>query len=260
MTDGENVTEGRACASCGAQNEPAAQFCWQCYARFAAGVPAMVGATVGAPTPVGGDPSSAMAPQPPPALPPWQQMTSRYASASSLPEPIPESSAWGQRIVNLVLVVAVGIGGFLGWRTFMRDPFPQSIGGFQRIDAQAATVFEDAVKEIGKRLGVKMRGAVYGRGSDASFMAILSERTESTAGLDAAFLEPLPITDPRLPGSRYEEFERDGASFRCFSFRMEVSGTGCFWLDTETAGFVFTMQMTVTQGMELAAEVRRVVT
>jgi hypothetical protein len=214
---------------------------------------------VAAPTPVGGGPSPAQAVQAPPPLPPWQQ-SGGYASSSSLPEATPKQGfAWG-RIVNLLLLVAIGAGAFLGWRTFMRDPFPTSIAGLPRIEAQPAEVFEDAVKETGKQLGITMRGAVYGQGSDPALMAILSERTETGGGLDAAFLEPLPVSDPRLPGTTYEERVREGASFRCFSFAAELTGTGCFWLDEETTGFVFAQQAAVNQGMDLTAAVRRAVT
>lgn len=252
------MTEGRACASCGAQNAPEARFCWQCYARFggagvpaaAAAVPAAVGTPGGAPHAAAG--GAVGAPAAPP-LPPWQS-TSRYASQSSLPEPIPESRWPVRRIVNILMLVAVAIGGVVAWRTFTGSPFPSSIRGFERLDTKEAELFEDTVKETGERLGVKMRGALYGRGGEVSFMALLSERTDSVMGLDAAFLEPLPV-DPVL-ASGAQQFERDGASYQCFGIAAELSGSGCLWLEAEQVGFVFVQGMGVPEGFELAAAVR----
>lgn len=256
------MTEGRACTSCGAENAPEAQFCWQCYARFgaagvaaatAAPVPAAVGAAPG-----GGFPPAAGAPPaaaPPP--PPWQT-TSRYASQSSLPEPIPESRWPARRIVNILILVAMVIGGVVAWRALTGSPFPSSIRGFDRLEAEPATQFEDAVKETGKQLGITIHGAMYGRGEEMSFMALLSERTDTALGLDAAFLEPLPV-DPALVGGGYQQFERDGASFQCLAVSAEVRGSGCLWLDPDTVGFVFAQEMGIPEGLELTAAVRDVV-
>jgi hypothetical protein len=250
------VTGGKACGSCDAQNAVSAEFCWRCYARFGAAA-AAVPAAVGAPAALGASAAPAAAPMPTAAAP-WQT-GGRYGEQTSLPEPIPESRWPVRQAVNVLLLVAVALGGFLAWRMVTGDPFPDTIRGVGRVDAQAAKVFEDAVSETGKELGVKMHGAVYGNEVDMAFMAVLSERTGSVDHLGGAFQQGLPIAGSPFTEGGSSTFEHDGASFECLAVQAEATGTICYWTDAKTVGLVFAMEVGVEAGFELAADVRSAV-
>lgn len=251
------MTGGRTCGSCDAQNAVGAEFCWRCYARFGS-VGAPVPAAVGVPAAVAAAAAPAGAPSMPATSAPWLSTTG-YGGSTSLPEPIPASRWPVRRVVNLLLLAAVAAGGFVGWRMLTGDPFPSSIRGFERIDAKPATIFEEAVLETGKEVGVDMRGAVYGRGSDMALMAILSERTGSIDDLGGALQSDLPIGGSAFIQGGSSTFERDGASFECLAVKAEDTGTICYWTDAETVGLVFAMEVGIEAGFELTAAVRAAV-
>lgn len=224
------VLEARTtCTSCAAVNPAGSPFCWQCYARFPASAPA-------------------------PAE--WARPDASGEAADSVaPSDVTvRASSSGRKLVRVGLAVAVLVAGFLAWRFLTANPFPGSFRGYERLSSQEATDFGEAVSGVGDGLGIEMRGALYGHGSELAVMAVLADRSIAPAELGSRYVEA-PAPRPR----DVIEVERDGAQFLCFPTNADEPGAACTWTDSEHVGVVYGRFLTVQEQLDLTVELRAAV-
>jgi hypothetical protein len=149
--------EERACLSCGAQNPVAAEYCWQCFTRFAGPPP---GTTPGAPSrgsalaaaigtgPGAGTPSAVVSE--PATMTRWQPQTPTGDRVAG----------WAVKALVVVLVAAVG---FLGYRWLTRGlELPEQVGGQPRMEGELVEGFEDLMDSLTGVLDVEVEMGIYG--------------------------------------------------------------------------------------------------
>jgi hypothetical protein len=149
--------EERACPSCGAQNPVAAEYCWQCFARFAGPPP---GLPQGAPSrgsalaaaigtgPGAGTPSALVTE--PATMTRWQPQTPAGGRLA------------GWAVKGLVVVLAAVVG-FLGYRWLTRGfELPEQAGGQPRMEGALVDEFQDLLDSLTGVFAVEVEMGIYG--------------------------------------------------------------------------------------------------
>jgi hypothetical protein len=199
--------EERACPSCGAQNPVAAEYCWQCFTRFAGPPP---GTTSG--TPSRGSALAASIGTGPGAGTPSAVVTEPATMTRWQPQhttPSDRVTAWV--VKGLVVVLAAGLG-LVGYRWLTRGfSFPDQIAGLERTDAEESVEAAEAIASIAQILGVEMEAAFYGDELQPTYVMFAFEKPE-----DSRLTGVQPFGG--LPGT--------GIPFQC---GPDAQGAGCVW-------------------------------
>lgn len=149
----------RTCPSCGAQNPVAAEYCWQCFARFAgpppatsqgapargSALPAAIGTGPGA-----GTPSAVIAE--PATMTRWQPQ--RFTMGDRV-------TGW---IVKGLVVVLAAVVGFLVYRWLTGGvDLPERVGGEPQMEGGLVEGFEDLLDSVTGAFDVEVEMVIYGR-------------------------------------------------------------------------------------------------
>jgi hypothetical protein len=223
--------EKRACAACGAANRLDASNCWQCFARFEAGMP---------PAPASGDAGAirGRAGFPPPAMP------------TTAPQGVSEPSAGGP---GAIVVAAVGllalVGGFLLVQRVLGGgglELPETLAGFPRMHGGSAETVEAQMQEAMAAFDVEMDTGLYGGGAVPDFVVVAVEG-RSLDSTDAMFDEV--VTGLTAAGATVSgegtSADLDGAEHRCVGVQAQGAPMGaCMWQGDDHAGFVLQLEGT----------------
>lgn len=149
--------EERACPSCGAQNPVAAEYCWQCFTRFAGPSP---GTTQG--TPSRGSALAAAIGTGPGAGTPSAVVTEPATMTRWQPQTPTRDRVAGWAVKALVVALAALLG-FIGnrWLTGGLE-LPERVGGEPRMEGDIVGEFEDLLSGFGSAFDIEVKTALYG--------------------------------------------------------------------------------------------------
>jgi len=282
--------EAISCPRCHERNPHGSVYCWRCFTPLSAAQRPLA-------VPVGGGTAS-VAPSagpggwtPPPPAPPAPGMaTGSYSLGFGQPPPglgAPPPS-WGRigvpigestaapkkfglvpKIVALVAVVAVLIGGAAyyfksGSGTTLH--IPEQIAGAQHITGNGQ--LDQAVQQMeaaGQSLGATGYAAYYGTGGIPTFFfAAYDYRRhsgESTDQLFQQFAEGFAGSSNQMAlDTIHKVADNDGASdYICVPVRGSIRSSLCMWQDDGSVGFVMAMNQNVSSTRLLASSVRTTV-
>jgi hypothetical protein len=232
----------RACPSCGAQNAVTAEYCWQCFTRFAGPAPdarerpargAILTAALGT-GPGAGTPSAALTE--PATMTRWQ----------------PQHSTRGDRFTGVALKILVGLlaalVAFLGYRWLTRGfELPDEVAGQPRMEGELVESFEDLIEGFGSLGDVEFQIGLYGTLAPAYYLAV----AEVPDGQD--FVQAY---EEFVTGSMTDTGPVDALAVTCTT-TVSV-GSHCTWADEEQRLVVFLMGYTSTEAdlQTLAADLR----
>jgi len=228
----------RPCPGCGAENQPAAAFCWRCYARFG-GV-----AGFGGPRPV---------PLPPP--PAWP-VGSEVAGA----RPKRSNAGLISAVVVGVSVAATLVAVGAPWA---RGPMlPDSAAGFSRMHTPGFDEYvSEAKKQPGAPADLDADADLYGS-AGAPRLAVMWLRSSDMPDAEGAFMAMASgLMLP--PGSRgLKTFTRDGQALLC-GLASDVDPNSpaiglCAWPDGKTMWAVYDLELgnDLDATADLSAQVR----
>lgn len=194
----------RACPSCGAQNAVSAEYCWQCFARFA-------GAPSGTPEPPSrrGALTAALGTGPSAGTP-----SAVLSEPATMTRWQPQHST--DRMAGLAVKVLVGLlaalVGFLGYRWLTRGfDLPDEVGGQPRMEGRLVEEFEDLVDSLVGVLDVEVHMGIYGSGvpvymlmaaevPDGQDVGMFYEGFVTGAGTSTGPADPNTVTCVEMPG------------------------------------------------------------
>ncbi|MGH2697037.1 MAG: DUF7577 domain-containing protein [Actinomycetota bacterium] len=204
--------EERACPSCGAQNPVAAEYCWQCFARFtgpppgtAQGAPARgsaLAAAIGT-GPGAGTPSAVVTE--PATMTRWQPQTPTGDRVAG----------WAVKALVVILAAVVGL---IGYRWLTRGlELPEQVGGQPRMEGELVEGFQDLLDSVTGTFDVEVDMELYGRGfptyllmaaevPDGQGVAGFYQGFVAGAGTSAGIVDPNVVTCLGMP---------DGAGAQC---------------------------------------------
>jgi hypothetical protein len=255
-----SAQEHRVCAACGAHNDPAVAFCWQCYAPFEASVtPAPpLGAVPGPPGPGGTGPMR-------PGMPGGYQVGGARGpvgvatpppSGVGIPSPVStSSSSRGGLVKTIAGLVAFAVAAAAAYLLFLGGgvTMPDSIEGVPRMTSVTAEQFEKGVDEISQEeFGGNGAGAMYGTGPLPQFMVIAADVTsvETTDQLFDALITGATGAGATVDESQAWSGNRNGVEYRCVAVSQPLTGA-CLWREDGSVGVVMTLDRDVAATREL---------
>lgn len=228
----ETDVQQRTCGQCGAQNGPAADFCWQCYARFSA--PQTGYAAAG---PASGTVAAGLA-----------------RRAAGAPTASPVALGGGSPtalVVKGTILVALALGGWLAWGHFFGGiGLPGQVGGQPRMESGMIERMEEMAQEAADRVGIEVAIGAYGSAATPAYLLVVSEVPEGqdmdafSAGFVAASGTSSEALEPATAG---------GVEFLCGP--GNPAGAQCIWIHEGIGGAFAGYDSTVEELLALAPEV-----
>lgn len=229
------VEERRSCASCGADNQTDAAFCWQCYASFAPAVPAATPSPVASARAGWGPTGTPAPPAPAPAPPKRKGAVVRFVLGA---------------VVGLVVV------GFVRQALAPSYHVPEAVGGLPRIHSAATDEFERQMTEEGDRNDIEVEAAAYGQGVDPTLFFVLAngEAVEGTDELFRSFLEGMEQAGATVVRSEATTGIYGDAEYRCVPVRARgLEAAACIWREDATVGLTLDMDASEDPSAHLLA-------
>jgi hypothetical protein len=199
--------EERACPSCGAQNPVAAEYCWQCFTRFAGPPP---GTTPG--TPSRGSALAAAIGTGPGAGTPSAVVTEPATMTRWQPQTPTGDRVAGWAVKALVVVLAAVVG-FIGYRWLTRGlELPEQVGGQPRMEGELVEGFQDLLDSVTSTFDVEVDMELYGRGfptyllmaaevPDGQDVAGFYQGFVAGAGTSTGIVDPTAVTCVAIAGT-----------------------------------------------------------
>lgn len=215
----------RTCEACGAENPPAAPFCWRCYRAFA---PASV---AGPPVPSHWPPAPAGA----------------YAA--------PETTGPRLGLLGLVVAVTLGVVAVFAYLN-LREPgvsFPETFSGLQRVSTAQTDAAADSFRAASEADGLDADMAFYGSAAMPEAALMWIRGAEDTPGGPAeafdAFAEGFTSGyDGTLVTSGRTDRTVDGVTYVCAPVTGSLGAGICMWEEAD----VFWILLDVRPGSRIA--------
>jgi hypothetical protein len=168
----------QTCPRCGAKSAAGAAYCWQCFARFADPAPAE--SQVG-PTATAGPLAAALGRGPGAGTPAAVISEPATVTRWQPQQKAGRDAALGWVVRGLVFVVAA-VGGYFGYQwLFGGFPFPDEVGGYERVESDDVEGAAEAVASIAEILEVEMEIALYGSEIQPAYVMFVFEVPEEGA-------------------------------------------------------------------------------
>jgi hypothetical protein len=224
------VDERRACPSCSADNPHDAEFCWQCYTRFAS------------------EPSE-------PAQPGWGPS---QTPAPSAPVTMQQSATSRGRVVQIVVGVIVAVVVAAVVRTMFASHYhvPETIAGQPRIHSAATDRFERDMVAEGDKEGLTIEAAVYGTSENPDVLLVLVDGTaaENTDELFTSFLDGVASSGVSVDENSTSTGSHGDAEWRCLPLSMgREAAVACMWREDASVGITLDLSPTTDPADALIA-------
>ena len=245
------------CRSCGANRQPDATYCWQCYTPFPGAMAAARVATL-APAPAGlrqpGGGSTF------PAFP------SRGGSPSWGPPPRPPATTRGRVpsgvkiAVTIVVLAAAAFGGKTVWdrMSWNRLELPARVEAQSRMTSPQATMVEDMMVAGAKREGITAKVGIYGTGTQPRFVLLLArfDLTDAARAMVKSGVATGGETKADAAVGQPQVYTHGGEKFQCFQVQAGAPASMCGWQQGSGVGFGITFDKRVKEALRLTAAAR----
>lgn len=231
------------CSRCDATRTPGTTFCWQCYAPFPDARPA--GVRHGAVATVERERG------PYEGRPILTFGRNRPEEGRGI---VHIGGIVGPTVIGLmVLMLAGGVRWYLGAQAI---EMPSRVGGMTRIEDPPE--LQQSIASLEEELRAPVSGAMYAQAGVAAIATIAVGAPADYETAEAFLVDGLEHAAPPTlfyRSDRIRSFSSpSGAGLACVATRGIGWATGCAWLDSKTAGFVFTSGERISTARSLALQ------